>query len=379
MTSRERVLGAIARQPVDYVPCSPFLNPQSPDQRVGKRWQWPCGPTQKERVSYFVEQEGADMVVSVEWQGSFPEEGVSSRVYMEGNTIHKVWSTPSGDLHAAVVYEENWPHGMDIPLASDYNIGRLSEPWIRTHRDIDCLRHILRPPRTAAQLERLRFSYRQARELADRYNLATVLNDGRGLTGAHSLFDTEQLCFAAVDEPELVDAYLEIEHERTMKSYEIAIDLGVDIVRRNGFYETCDFFSPQMLSRFLTARLREEVKLVHDAGRVVGYTCLTGYGPMLDHLADVGFDCLVVPDPFFHSSDPVRLQERLGGSSSFWTGPSDTIHMPWEDPEKVRAAMRRVFEVFGKQGLLISPCSSGKAVHPWSTTAAMLEEWRKLR
>jgi len=37
MTSKERVLAAIKRDPVDYVPCSPDFNPLRPQQRVERR------------------------------------------------------------------------------------------------------------------------------------------------------------------------------------------------------------------------------------------------------------------------------------------------------------------------------------------------------
>ena len=39
MTSRERVLAAIQRRVVDYVPCSPFFNVQDRVQRLGHQWQ----------------------------------------------------------------------------------------------------------------------------------------------------------------------------------------------------------------------------------------------------------------------------------------------------------------------------------------------------
>ncbi|NLJ34992.1 MAG: hypothetical protein GX358_01955 [candidate division WS1 bacterium] len=43
MTSRERVLRAMRRQSVDYVPFSPSFNALSDAQRRGKRWSFPWG------------------------------------------------------------------------------------------------------------------------------------------------------------------------------------------------------------------------------------------------------------------------------------------------------------------------------------------------
>jgi hypothetical protein len=100
---------------------------------------------------------------------------------------------------------------------------------------------------------------------------------------------------------------------------------------------------------------------------------LTGY------LSASGIDALLCPDPFFRGADPGKLVEGMGGSTCFWTGPSDTVHMPWADTEKVREAVRETFRIFGKKGLIITPCSSAKAVFPWENFTAMVDEWKKLR
>ena len=231
MTSRERLLAAIRRQPVDYVPCSPFLNPQDRIQRLGQTYNFPFGPSREETVQYGVEVLGLDMVVSVTWQSHFPKPGVSSRMRMEGNVLEKVWSTPAGDLLGSIHYDNSWPHGYDIPFFTDYSIGRIIEPWLQTEQDLACLKHILCPPESDS-------------DLADVYRLATILETGTGLSGAHQICDSERLCLMAIDNPDLIDGYLELEHTLNMKNYEIGLDIGVDIIRRNGFYETTDFFSP---------------------------------------------------------------------------------------------------------------------------------------
>ena len=44
MTSRERVLAALRREPVDYVPCVCGFNPLSAVQRKGRTWNFPWRP-----------------------------------------------------------------------------------------------------------------------------------------------------------------------------------------------------------------------------------------------------------------------------------------------------------------------------------------------
>lgn len=378
MTSRERILAAMRRQPVDHVPCAPLMNLQPEDQRWGKRWQFPFGPSDRETLDYMVGELGVDQIVQA-GIGYYPEAGVTSRVWMDGDVIHKTWATPSGELHAAVRYDEHWLPGLDVPFFHDYNPSHFVEPWIKTREDVACLRHILQPPREADVLTQLRFQFDERRRLADRYEVALCVQVGLGLTGAVNMFGPAEASLATVADPELVEAYLDVDHQYNLGAMELALDLGADIIRRNGFYETCDLFSPDTLSRFLGERLRREAALTHSAGRLLGYTILSGYAPVADWLATLGIDSLFCPDIFLRDGDGPALVEALGKNTSFWTGPSDTIHMPYERPEEVRQAVRRVFEVFGETGLLITPCSSAKAVFPWENVLAMIDEWKKLR
>jgi hypothetical protein len=378
MTSKERVLAAIRRQPVDHVPCAPFMNPQPEDQRWGKHWQYPFGPSDREILEYMVVELGVDQLLQTTMD-YFPEPGVRSRVWMEGDLIHKTWTTPSGELHASIRHDEHWLPGFDVPFFHDYNPSHFVDPWIKTRQDVECLRHILQSPRDAEALARVRFQFRETKRLADRYQVALSMSAGMGLTGAVNMFGPTEVATMCVAEPEVVEAYLEVEHQYNLKIMELGMDLGVDMIRRNGFYESCDLFSPAALQCLLGPRLKREAELVHAAGKVIGYTMLSGYEPIVDHLAAVGFDCLICPDIFLRDGNGRLLADKLRGRTSFWTGPSDTIHMPWDKPQAVRDAVRRVFEVFGKTGLLITPCSSSKAVFPWANVLAMVDEWKSLR
>ena len=155
-------------------------------------------------------------------------------------------------------------------------------------------------------------------------------------------------------------------------------ELGVDIVRRNGFYETADFYGPAMLERFLGDRLRREADAAHVGGMAVSYTVHTGVMPILDYLAGLPIDSLFGIDIAFKGVDPPALRAKLSPTKCLWTGPSSTFHL-WEGPEATRAAVRQVFEVFGTTGLILSPCVSAHSIMPWASTLAMVDEWRRLR
>lgn len=378
MTPKERILAAMQCKPTDYVPCVPEMNFQPEDQRWGKRWQYPFGPSIREKLDYMMNVMGVDQIVYFTI-GAYPDSDVSSKVWIEGDVIHKVFQTPSGQLHGSIRYDEHWIFGFDVPFFNDYNPSHFVDPWIKSMQDVECLRHILKPPSKREDLERLRFDFGCTKNLADKYHTALCLYQGMGLTGAVNMFGPSQITMFCLENPDLVDAYMEVEHQWNLKCMEIGIDLGADIVRRNGFYESCDLFSPAILERFVKQRIKAEAQLTHSAGRLFSYTMLSGYVPLVEYFNSLDIDSLVCVDIFLREGDGNLLKRKLSKNISVWSGPSDTVHLPYENPEKVRKAVRDVFECFGKTGLLLTPCSSSKATFPWANVEAMIDEWKKLR
>jgi len=389
MIARDRLLAAIARKPVDYVPCAPFFNPLTPAQRYRHRWVFPFGPSEEEMARYCSQELGVGPAVALpigDYQPNFfmslscqPDPGVSSRTWAEKDEIHKVWTTPAGKLRAAVKYDGNWPHGLDIPFFSDFTIGHFTTPWLESDADLESLRHILRPLDGKEQLDRVRFESAKYEAIAQELQLATIAHIGMGLTGAMQLCGSEQLCILMMEQPELIKGYLELEHRMNLRHMEIACELGADIVRRNGFYETCDYYSPAMLEEFLGPLLREEIDAVHAGGKLIGYTVNTGVMPMLDYLARLDFDCLLHIDMAAEGVDLARIRDKLAHRKSFWMGPSSAYHM-WSDESDVpRRAMRELLGAFGKEGLIITPSPSVHSIMPWDNFLAMLDEWKQLR
>ncbi len=158
MTSRERILAAISRKPVDYVPCCGFFNPLDPVLRKGHTWNfpWPEDASGEEKLRYQVETLGLDQVVSVGVGATGQADGCSAETRLDGDVLHKTFTTPAGELHAAVRYNELWPHGEDIPFYSDFNIGHYVEPWLQTEQDLagDLRQRGYGPDRRATPLRR---------------------------------------------------------------------------------------------------------------------------------------------------------------------------------------------------------------------------------
>ena len=380
MNSRERILAAVRREDVDYVPCCGFFNPLSAVQRQGHTWNfpWPSAAPFAEQLAYQVDQLGLDQLVHVGVAATRQAGGIAARKWREGEVLHKAYDTPAGTLHASVRINDLWPHGQDIPFYSDFNIGHYVEPWLQTAGDLECFKCLQVRRDRDEVLDEARVALKPSFQLAERYGLATQAVAGMGLTGAQHLFGAADLCLMTIDDPSLVDAYLEHEHQVNLAKIEILGELGTDIVRRNGFYETADFYGPTMLERFLGQRLTAEAEAAHRAGMVVSYTVHTGVMPILDYLRALPMDSLQGIDIAFGDVDLPTVRDKLAGDKAFWIGPSSTYHI-WQGPDATRQAVREVFDCFGKTGLILSQCVSSHSIMPWESTLAMIDEWRRSR
>ncbi len=380
MTSRERIIAAAARRPVDHAPCRIAFNELTPAQRKGHAWRFPWRPDApaEEKLRYQVETLGLDQVVPIGVNLCRPAQGVEAKTWIERGVLHKAYITPRGELHAAVRYNELWPHGEDIPFFSDFNIGHFVEPWIQNEADLECFKQVRRLCDTREVLDAARERAAASKALADRYGLATAAQVGMGLTGAMHLFGSAELCLMVVDEPGLVDAYLEHEHQINLRAIEVAGELGADIIWRNGFYETADFYGPAMLERFLGDRLRREADAAHSAGMLMNYTVHTGVMPILDYLAGLTMDSLFGIDIAFEGVDLRAVRDKLTPTKSLWIGPSSTYHL-WRGPAATRQAVRDVFDAFAGTSFVLSPGVSAHSIMPWESTLAMIDEWKRLR
>jgi uroporphyrinogen-III decarboxylase len=375
MTAKERLLAAIRREDVDYAPCAPtfWSSPVEP----GFEWR-----DEEERLEVCIERLGVDAVVHFGIpNGTSPQ--VRERAWEEHPTaellplIHKVIETPAGTLTATVRRTEDWPHGTDIPLMSDFVVSRVVKPWIETQADMDCFEQVWLPPSwTEAQAVE---AIRPTRALADKWEVPISLPTGYGWTLALSLMGAEQAALLSADQPELLDRLAEIDHCVTMRKIELGLAAGVDILHRNGFYETTDFWSPAQIERHLLPRHRQQTALGHAVSVPTVYTVCTGIMPMLDLLHRSGFDCLYGIEPVLGNQDMRTVARELGPHHAIWGGLSAPIHIGQGSPDDVRRAVREFYEVNGRRGTILMATASIRPQWRWENVRAMVEEWKAER
>ncbi len=367
---------ALRRQDVDYVPCCPFFSASL----AGPAYTWGERADSLDRI---VNQLGLDGHVSVSVEAAWHPD-VSTRVWREDPPgerwpiLHKEISTPAGPLTAAIWITDDLEHKEDIPLNSDWNVSRYVKPWLQTAEDVERYRYVQLPPGDE-DIARAREAFAPRKALADQYQVITYAGCGLGLTSAIQLFGAEPAVMLSVDQPEVMERFLQIEHRATMGRAEVLADLGVDVIVRNGFYETTDFWSPSQIERFLVPLLHREIQVMGSGGAAVGYTVETGVMPLLDILADLDFDFYHAIEPVLGHQDMGTVAERLGDRHAIWGGVSGPIHIGEGTPEEARQAVREAFDTFGRRGLVLSAVPSIRAHWPWENSLAMFDEWRRLR
>ena len=378
VTPKERILAAMRRQDVDYPPCMPIWWAWASPRAEGYAWA-----NLEERLSVLIDRLGIDAYLDFSiplGRHSDTKQAVWGEVVPEERhpLLHKVITTPAGELTATVRRTEDWPHGQDIPLMSDFVVSRLVKPWIENERDLDCLEYVWQPPPDQTD-DQLKERIAPIRKLADEWQAPTRSTVGRGLTASLSLFGAENASVASIEKPDLLDHLAEIEHKATVKRIELAARAGVDFVTRDGFYETTDFWIPSQIERFLSARLSREIETAHDAGMLISYTVCTGIMPILPHLKSLRFDCLAWIEPALGNQDMARVAKELGAGKCIWGGISAPIHIGLGKPEVVREAVRSFYKDFGARGTILAPVPSIRQDWPWENVIAMVDEWKRIR
>ncbi|MBO3840836.1 MAG: hypothetical protein FGF48_00245 [Candidatus Brockarchaeota archaeon] len=153
-----------------------------------------------------MEERGIDPVIPLGVPaGQRPE--VSFRVWENLRELypilHKEIMTPAGPLTAAVRRTPDWPHGMEIPLLSDFNVSIFVKPWLENMEDVERWAYVHMPPRrreVAAFQEKMV----KARALVEQLGSATMATIDMELTAAFLLFGTRSI-YLSIKHPKVIE------------------------------------------------------------------------------------------------------------------------------------------------------------------------------
>ena len=374
MTSRERICAAMRSEETDYLPCSVYFNDNlrvqgydcsSLKDRTGLAIDLGVDPFVTFRMTFSLHP---DVTIS-NWVEDVPGEAYP--------ILWQAWDTPGGRLTQAIRKGpicQDWEtiHWRDGSASSLY------KPLIENHEEIELFRYLMQPASEedyAQWVKRAEPGF----ELAKAHDLPAIGIYGRGLATIMFVLGAENSVFLAVDDPDGFEQLAEIIHQSEMRNIELAARGHVDILKRFGGYEVCNFYIPEIFKTICLPRLKAEVEYAHGHGLLIFYRVVTGMEPVMELIADVGFDCIEGGEPHLSQCSLRSWRDAFSGKASSWTGVSTPVLLGGNDPEAVRQEVRHCVEVFGRQGYILGVTNSIRSHFPWENTKAMIDEWKNLR
>lgn len=335
---------------------------------------------------------GADDMIRMEpplgWAEEYVVEGVRSlkaRVRRvpdpagDSVLLEKRYDTPAGELKTTVRVTEDWPHGENVPLFSDFSVSRAQEFLIKSGEDLPRLRHLLGEP-NAREYRQFKQEAADLRREAKR--LGVVLEGGRTALGDCLvwLLGIERLIYGAFDDPGLIEECLDLVCKWEKRRLQVLIDEGVELVFHSAWYEMTDFWTPQLYRTLLKPRIKELVSIAHQAGVRFAYIITKSYDTLAEELLDLGVDCLYGADPLQGRADVAFLRDTFKGRVCLWGGMNSAVTLGRGTQKEIEAAVdEAIRQLAPGGGFVLFPVDNlMPGANPWTNTETLLKRWRQI-
>ncbi|MHB0876059.1 MAG: uroporphyrinogen decarboxylase family protein [Anaerolineae bacterium] len=299
--------------------------------------------------------------------------------------LHRRYDTPAGVLDHVVrdtgeAAEPGWVVQPEhVALIEDYNIPRAVRHALVGPEDLPKLRYLLQGP-TEAQTQALHERMALVRPFAADRGVLVQAWTAFGMDGLIWLMGVERAVLAALQEPEFFADAVTLMADADCKRTEAALAVGgIDMVVQRGWYSSTDFWSPALFRRFVLPHLKRLADTAHQAGARFGYVMTTGLMEMMDALAEAGIDLLYFVDPVQDRVDLRLAKERLAGRFALAGGLNSGVTLTSGSEADVRLAVQEALTTLGPSGFVLSPVDALFPDTPWANVAAMIDAWKEFR
>jgi uroporphyrinogen decarboxylase len=296
--------------------------------------------------------------------------------------LHKEYITPSGTLKTVVNKTEDWQHGDHVPLFDDYLIPRSKKFLVTEKNDLKPLRHLLMPL-SENDIRIFRESAKRAKEFADSRELLVTGGWGVGMDLACWIGGIENLMLSSIYDPEFVDELANIIAEWNQGRMKVVLDVGVDLYIRRGWYESTDFWAPDMFRQLILPSLKKEADMAHQANAKFGYILTTSMTPILDQLLESGIDVLIGIDPVQgRGTDMAEIKRRIGDKICLWGGVNGFVTVEMGTKEEIANAVQTAINAMSLNGgFILSPVDNIRDTsdETWEKVEFMIDMWKKLK
>jgi len=377
MTSRDRMLAAIRRQPVDHIPLGQLFHSTVLNTPAEKQWS-----DQFERARRMVEL-GIDPTIDIWLPAPEAPPEIPVRKWMETDEDGAVllcaaYETPAGTLTAKVRRTEgDWydathyrflprwdgkahrdPDQYDrIDMLDDFFTRRYKVPLIRGPQDLDAFEYLLRAPSGGYRDLWIRNALK-AKAVAQQMGLATQAR--RVSIGDWFMWVCwiEDFAVQMLEDPAYIQRFYDIVQRYNREILEMVLEVQPDLIQYRGWYDTPDYWGPKRLRTILAPRILELAAQVHAGGSLFCYLLTEGYTVYRDILRDMDVDVFLGLEPLAarKSEDFAAVKAALGDRACIWGGVNAPVTVGMGTDEEIDAAVRTAIQTLGPTGLILNAC-----------------------
>ncbi len=291
--------------------------------------------------------------------------------------LKKTYHTPDGDFSQTVKVTEDWPHGENIMLFSDFNIPRHVEPLIKTKEDLKRLKHLLASP-TESQISEFRNRSQKLHDDAER--LGVALDGGWSALGDSAIWlcGMENVLYWQMDQPELLEDLMDVLLEWELQRVDLLLDERIDVMVHMAWYEGTDFWTPKNFRRIIRPRLQQIIAKVHAKNVPFRYIITKGWKHLRKDLLELGVDCVTGVDPVQDKVDLKEIKGEIGGQISLMGGMNAAVTLTLWSEKEIRQAVDQAIEVLSPgNGFILFPVDNVFCELPWEKVEIVIDQWKK--
>ncbi len=355
MTSKERMLAALAQETPDRLPVTThhvmdyFLE------------------TYMDGISTqaFFDTFGLDPIVWTvphkpdESRGEFADPSQGELGFLESTRIFSEdWQITSepipGDEYNAVRFTIHTPEkNLTLVLQSNDQTAWVAEYLIKDPSDIDVLaKYVTSPTCDVDEVNRIAQDFGQRGLVRGHIPGFDIFGQPGCWQDACCLVGTEKIIMAAMDDPEWVHSLLRILQKRKLNFIKTLKGARYDVLELGGGDASTTVISPRMFNDFVAPYDKELIQAAHEAGqRIVYHTC-GGMMPILEDIADMKPDAMetFTPPEMGADVDLAEAKKRIGDRVCMIGGFDQFHFFQGCTPEETRAAVRKAFDAAGEGG-----------------------------
>ena len=346
MTSRQRLLSASKRQPVDIIPLSP---------RVGYAAHYHCGSASAQNILRLKKTYDYDPFITIDGQclplfDPFNAFRYAAGVEVELNVkdqgskriVERTIHTPDGDLHdkRIVVNPGYTEYGMDPdPIHSEF--------MVKTPEDLPRLKHLLPPVNPSLAKEYHGWEHVAGEEAVTRVCVYGPLGYQADMVMSH-----EELMVNYMTDRDFVVKLVDMFFQNLQAQTKAMLEEGVRYFYSSWYAHSLSVgWSPQIFRQWFLPMIKAHVELIHSYDGIIDYYDDGKHMGIVKMLCDCGVDVLETCTPPPVGDVDLAEAKKICDSKMTLMGHTDLIYTLKEGTvDDIRKAIKLACQVGGKDG-----------------------------